>query len=179
VCRVETRRLDWLAVTNAENNYDYAGQDPVNGYDLDGTLMNADVGGGQTVEGNLCGPHGTNSCLGTEGDATDKIFSTQNVIINIGLFALPGVGEVVWGSRAAKAASVLGKTLAAGRVAKAALAADRAGSVMGPGAGTLGRIVQVGVFLARLVDDRASLIKLREILHLPYRGGAGWPGFPR
>jgi hypothetical protein len=142
-------------------------------------MLEADRDTGRGVQGNLCGPLGTNSCLGTEGDATDKIFSTRNVIINIGLFAVPGVGELVWGSRAAKAASVLGKTLAAGRVAKAALAADRAGSVMGPGAGTFGRIVQVGVFLARLVDDRASLIKLREILHLPYRGGASWPGFPR
>jgi hypothetical protein len=33
------------AVTKAENAYDYAGQDPINGYDLDGTMMQ-DVDGG-------------------------------------------------------------------------------------------------------------------------------------
>jgi hypothetical protein len=39
VRRVETRRQDRLAVTKAENDYDYAGQDPVNGYDLDGLML--------------------------------------------------------------------------------------------------------------------------------------------
>jgi hypothetical protein len=29
-----------LVVTKAENAYDYAGQDPINGYDLDGTRLN-------------------------------------------------------------------------------------------------------------------------------------------
>lgn len=33
------RRTDAHAVTKAENNYDYADQDPINGYDLDGTML--------------------------------------------------------------------------------------------------------------------------------------------
>lgn len=33
-------------------------------------MLADDLGGGKTVEGNLCGPHGTNSCL-PEGDASD------------------------------------------------------------------------------------------------------------
>src|SRR4051812_13845809 len=37
--RGRPRRQPWLAVTNAENNYDYAGQDPINGYDLDGKCV--------------------------------------------------------------------------------------------------------------------------------------------
>jgi hypothetical protein len=43
VRRVETRRQDRLAVTKAENTYDYAGQDPINSYDLDWTMLAADV----------------------------------------------------------------------------------------------------------------------------------------
>ncbi len=47
--RAERRRArevrgDGCAVTTAENSYDYAAQDPINGYDLDGTMMDADVG---------------------------------------------------------------------------------------------------------------------------------------
>jgi hypothetical protein len=32
---------DGLAVTKAENVYDYAGQDPINSYDLDGLMLDA------------------------------------------------------------------------------------------------------------------------------------------
>jgi len=48
------RRQPWLSVTNAENSYDYAGQDAINGYDLNGTCyrgtpraagLNLDVAG--------------------------------------------------------------------------------------------------------------------------------------
>ena len=53
------------------NNYDSAGQDPINGYDLSGLMLQAehDTGGG--VQGDLCGPLGTDSCAGTEGNASD------------------------------------------------------------------------------------------------------------
>ena len=36
------RRTEAHAVTKAENSYDYAGQDPVNGYDLTGTRTRVD-----------------------------------------------------------------------------------------------------------------------------------------
>ena len=164
------------------NNYDYAGQDPVNNSDLDGTMLAADQGGGGThvIYGNQCGAFGWTSCIGMEGDASDPIFSTKSVIINIGLFAIPGAGELVFESRAAKAANILGKNLAAGRLARAAIAADEASGMLGPGASTSQtRVVAAGAFLKALVgDSQPSLIRLRKILGLPYRGGSGWIGFP-
>ncbi len=49
------RRTEAHAVTKAENNYDYAGQDPINGYDLSGLIEEigglaggSDWGGGDT-----------------------------------------------------------------------------------------------------------------------------------
>jgi RHS repeat-associated protein len=46
----------------ALNNYDYAGQDPVNGYDLDGTMLKGRDEGDATC---ASGPHGLDGCTDT------------------------------------------------------------------------------------------------------------------
>jgi len=97
---VATRPLAVLAVTNAENGYDYAGQDPINGYDLSGLKVGGP--GEPTCAYYLCGQDGYS--------ADDPLWSTKNTIINVvfavGLpgGALRGVAEVVGAARAAQRA---------------------------------------------------------------------------
>jgi RHS repeat-associated protein len=57
-------------VGSTDQPYDYAGQDPINGYDLSGTVK-TDEGGLPLGISTECGKYGGQSCAGTEGNASD------------------------------------------------------------------------------------------------------------
>jgi hypothetical protein len=107
------RRHNGSAVTKAENGYDYAGQDPINGYDLDGTFL-------QDPEQNEA-VHGPTCCqINTDSDPNWRAPSPGAVAHKIG-HALAPVKQFVreeWGS-----------CVASGAVGAAANAGDPAGSV--------------------------------------------------
>ena len=103
------RRTDAHAVTNAENSYDYAGQDPINSYDLSGLFL-ANAGG--DCETGSCG-----------GNAPT---------FNPGGIASPGtiVSRITGGERVAKIAIRVSIAVGAG-VAVAACTAATAGICAG------------------------------------------------
>jgi hypothetical protein len=88
------------AVTNAENSYDYAGQDPINGYDLSGLLYRNDTGEDDRPVGTVyqrevqgCGNGVYEICEqlqsdygigGSAGDITAAIKTAANVAIRVG-----------------------------------------------------------------------------------------------
>ena len=80
------------------NGYDYAGQDPVNNYDLDGEMFAADQGGGgrHVIDGGGCGGFGYQDCRGTEGDAQEPVDKTLDrataVVKQDGKIVLKDVG---------------------------------------------------------------------------------------
>jgi len=88
--------------------YDYAGQDPINGYDLSGTMTGGPGAPGCAYV--LCGT--------AEGNADDPIWSTKNTIINVTLAMIP-VADVL------RAAGVTYSGL--GRAAYTAVETSKAG----------------------------------------------------
>ena len=91
-----------------ESPYDYAGQDPINGYDLSGTMTGGPGAPGCAYV--LCGT--------AEGNADDPIWSTKNTIINVTLAMIP-VADVL------RAAGVTYSGL--GRAAYTAVETSKAG----------------------------------------------------
>jgi hypothetical protein len=86
--------------TAAEYFYDYAGQDPVNNYDLSGEMTGGP--GAPTCAYWHCGID--------SGSADDPFWSTKNTIINVALTvglpagALRGAAEIIGAARAAQQA---------------------------------------------------------------------------
>ncbi len=159
----------------AANNYDYAGQDPVNSYDLDGSMIKADDTAGrptQLISGSECGWLGFSSCQGLEGNAEDPMFSNQNVALAIVTWRISMVAEAVWAARGAKASRLLTPRLASASAAalEVNVEAARPGTEIA---------IRTGVFLRALLEGLSppSIARVREFFNLPASGGSGWSGF--
>jgi hypothetical protein len=182
VCRVLSVDVGSL------NFYDYAGQDPINSYDLDGTIFSSFAMEGLTFGSSFARGEGPGAgsapnvadalALHTAVGAVKNYVAKHKVEFAVGAAAL--VIAVAAPYAAPEVIMAIRMSPTAVRIAEAADAARQAEELVGPGQSD--RVVNTARVLGvmkSLLSDKAppSITQIRRFLGQPMKGSGSWPGF--